>query len=44
VSGRLSTTGGHAAANAHADEASWAGVLRFLDQATNQGDRHARDP
>ena len=34
VSGRLSTTGGAPAANAHADEASWAGVLRFLDQAT----------
>ena len=41
VSGRLSTTGGSAAANAHADEASWAGVLRFLEQATNQSDRHA---
>lgn len=33
VSGRLSTTGGAPAPNAHADEASWAGVLRFLEQA-----------
>lgn len=33
VSGRLSTTGGTAPANAHADEASWAGVRRFLEQA-----------
>nr|WP_316643169.1 acyl-CoA thioester hydrolase/BAAT C-terminal domain-containing protein [uncultured Roseateles sp.] len=33
VSGRLSTTGGAPAANAQADEASWAGVLRFLNQA-----------
>ena len=36
VSGRLSTTGGTPAANARADEASWAGVLRFLDQALDQ--------
>lgn len=36
VSGRLSTTGGHAAANARADEASWVAVLRFLEQATNK--------
>jgi dienelactone hydrolase len=33
VSKRLSTTGGAFAPNAHADEASWAGVLRFLEQA-----------
>lgn len=33
VSGRLSTTGGEPAANAQADEASWAGVLRFLNLA-----------
>lgn len=33
VSGRLSTTGGAPAPNAQADEASWAGVLRFLDHA-----------
>lgn len=33
VSGRLSTTGGTPPANAAADEASWAGVLRFLEQA-----------
>ncbi|NMM86853.1 palmitoyl-CoA hydrolase [Rhodococcus sp. SRB_17] len=33
VSGRLSTTGGTPAVNAHADEASWAGVLRFLEHA-----------
>ena len=33
VSGRLSTTGGTPPANAHADEASWAGVLRFLEHA-----------
>ena len=33
VSGRLSTTGGTPAANAHADEASWAGVCHFLQQA-----------
>ncbi len=32
VSGRLSTTGGAPAPNAHADEASWLGVLRFLEQ------------
>lgn len=36
VSGRLSTTGGTPAANAQADEASWAGVLHFLDQALDQ--------
>ncbi|MEO7245429.1 MAG: acyl-CoA thioester hydrolase/BAAT C-terminal domain-containing protein, partial [Rubrivivax sp.] len=36
VSGRLSTTGGTPTANAHADEASWAGVLNFLDQALDQ--------
>ena len=34
VSGRLSTTGGAPAPNAHADEASWAGVRAFLQQAT----------
>ncbi len=34
VSRRLSTTGGAPAPNAHADEASWAGVLRFLEHAT----------
>lgn len=34
VSGRLSTTGGEPAANAHADEASWAAVRRFLQRAT----------
>jgi len=33
VSGRLSTTGGSPAANAQADQASWAGVLAFLQQA-----------
>ena len=33
VSKRLSTTGGAIAPNAHADEASWAGVLLFLEQA-----------
>lgn len=33
VSRRLSTSGGEPRANAHADEASWAGVLRFLEQA-----------
>lgn len=33
VSGRLSTTGGAPAANAHADEASWAGVQAFLQRA-----------
>jgi hypothetical protein len=33
VSKRLSTTGGAPAPNAHADEASWAGVLRFLAAA-----------
>ena len=38
VSGRLSTTGGAPAPNAHADEASWAGVRAFLQQAT----RHLR--
>ena len=38
VSGRLSTTGGHPAANAQADQASWAGVLDFLQQAV---DAHA---
>jgi fermentation-respiration switch protein FrsA (DUF1100 family) len=36
VSGRVSTTGGAPAANAQADEASWAGVLHFLDQALDQ--------
>ncbi|MDW5444102.1 acyl-CoA thioester hydrolase/BAAT C-terminal domain-containing protein [Polaromonas sp. SM01] len=35
VSGRFSTTGGTPAINAHADEASWAGVLRFLERATH---------
>ncbi len=33
VSRRLSTTGGAPAPNARADEASWAGVLRFLEHA-----------
>lgn len=33
VSGRRSTTGGTPANNAHADAASWAGVLRFLCDA-----------
>ena len=33
VSKRLSTTGGAPAPNAKADEASWSGVLRFLDAA-----------
>jgi len=33
VSGRLSTSGGTPAANAHADEASWRSVLRFLSRA-----------
>ena len=33
VSGRRSTAGGTPANNAHADEASWQGVLRFLQQA-----------
>jgi dienelactone hydrolase len=37
VSGRLSTTGGEPAANAHADEASWAGVQAFLKQAFLDG-------
>lgn len=36
VSGRLSTTGGAPAANAHADEASWAGVRAFLQHATSK--------
>ena len=35
VSLRLSTTGGEPAANAHADEASWAAVLHFLQQASS---------
>lgn len=34
VSGRLSTTGGTPAINAHADQDSWAGVRAFLQQAT----------
>jgi fermentation-respiration switch protein FrsA (DUF1100 family) len=33
VSGRRSTSGGTPAHNAHADEASWQGVLRFLHEA-----------
>lgn len=33
VSGRRNTSGGTPANNAHADEASWQGVLRFLQQA-----------
>jgi len=33
VSGRRSTSGGTPAHNAHADEASWQGVLRFLQHA-----------
>ncbi|MDM0084272.1 acyl-CoA thioesterase/bile acid-CoA:amino acid N-acyltransferase family protein [Variovorax sp. J31P179] len=33
VSGRRSTSGGTPPHNAHADEASWQGVLRFLQQA-----------
>jgi len=36
VSGRLSTTGGTPAANAQADEASWARVLHFLQQALDR--------
>lgn len=36
VSGRLSTTGGASAPNAHADEASWAGVRAFLKNATSK--------
>jgi hypothetical protein len=36
VSGRQSTTGGSPAANALADEASWAGVLHFLEQALDR--------
>lgn len=35
VSGRRSTTGGTPANNAHADEASWAGVRRFLRDAVD---------
>ncbi len=34
VSKRQSTTGGSPPVNAHADENSWAGVLRFLELAT----------
>lgn len=41
VSGRLSTTGGHPAANAQADQASWAGVLEFLQQAVAAQAAHA---
>ncbi|QEI05003.1 palmitoyl-CoA hydrolase [Pigmentiphaga aceris] len=33
VSGRISTSGGTPANNAHADEASWAAVQKFLDDA-----------
>ncbi|WP_191629247.1 acyl-CoA thioesterase/bile acid-CoA:amino acid N-acyltransferase family protein [Pandoraea terrae] len=33
VSGRISTGGGEPAANAHADERSWVGVLDFLAEA-----------
>jgi dienelactone hydrolase len=40
VSGRLSTTGGAPAPNAHADAASWAAVCDFLQQAT----QHLRTP
>ena len=36
VSGRLSTTGGHPLANARADEASWHGVLQFLQNAVRR--------
>ena len=35
VSGRISTGGGHPAANAHADEASWRAVLDFLNAAVS---------
>lgn len=35
VSGRLSTSGGTPPANAHADEASWAGVRDFLHHAAS---------
>ena len=42
VSGRLSTTGGSPSINAQADEASWAGVLRFLEQAAQM--QHALEP
>ncbi|CAN5310774.1 acyl-CoA thioester hydrolase/BAAT C-terminal domain-containing protein [soil metagenome] len=46
VSGRRSTSGGTPANNAHADEASWRGVLRFLQQAVaartaSSGDKHS---
>lgn len=41
VSGRLSTTGGSPAANAQADQASWAGVLAFLQQAVAAQAGHA---
>ena len=41
VSGRLSTTGGHPAANAQADQASWAAVLDFLQQAVAAQAAHA---
>jgi len=41
VSGRLSTTGGSPAANAQADQASWAGVLAFLQQAVAAQAAHA---
>lgn len=37
VSGRLSTTGGAPAPNAHADEASWAAVRAFLQRAVDDG-------
>ncbi len=40
VSGRLSTTGGAPAPNAHADAASWVAVRDFLQQAT----QHLRTP
>ncbi|CAM3447410.1 acyl-CoA thioesterase/bile acid-CoA:amino acid N-acyltransferase family protein [Paracidovorax anthurii] len=44
VSRRQSTTGGAALPNAQADEASWAGVLRFLERAVRtQGARETDD-
>jgi dienelactone hydrolase len=44
VSQRLSTTGGNATANAHADAASWAGVLRFLDKAVQAQPETSENP
>ncbi|WP_438390605.1 acyl-CoA thioesterase/BAAT N-terminal domain-containing protein [Caballeronia sp. DA-9] len=44
VSGRISTGGGHPAANAHADEASWRAVLDFLNAATTSNARAMEQP